>query len=99
MKDPLAINVLCQDCLQKLQLVELHLLSQLLHFLINQKGGIYRLVKDEHISWHAGKSCWGKYKNLNKNSIGIELTKKGHQFGYTNYKKKQLMSLFTTLKN
>ena len=41
------------------------------HFLISQTGKIYRLVKDESIAWHAGKSCWGKYKDLNKNSIGI----------------------------
>ena len=63
------------------------------HFLINQNGKVYRLVKDNKIAWHAGKSCWGKYKNLNKNSIGIELVNKGHKFGYTNFSKKQLSSL------
>ena len=41
------------------------------HFLINQNGKVYRLVQDNRIAWHAGKSCWGHYKNLNKNSIGI----------------------------
>ena len=46
------------------------------HFLINQNGKVYRLVQDNRIAWHAGKSCWGKYKNLNKNSIGIELVNK-----------------------
>ena len=35
------------------------------HYVINQKGKIYRLVKDNKIAWHAGKSCWKKYKNLN----------------------------------
>jgi len=63
------------------------------HFVINQNGKIYRLVQDNQIAWHAGKSCWAQYKNLNKNSIGIELVNKGHQFGYTNFKKKQLSSL------
>jgi N-acetylmuramoyl-L-alanine amidase len=63
------------------------------HFLINQKGKVFRLIKDNKIAWHAGKSAWGKYKNLNKNSIGIELVNKGHEFGYTNFKKKQLTSL------
>ena len=43
------------------------------HFLISRSGKVYRLVKDKQIAWHAGKSCWGKFKNLNKNSIGIEL--------------------------
>tara|TARA_B100001245_G_scaffold179181_1_gene137409 strand:+ start:627 stop:1352 length:726 start_codon:yes stop_codon:yes gene_type:complete len=63
------------------------------HFVINRKGKTFRLVQDNQIAWHSGKSCWGKYKNLNKNSIGIELVNKGHQFGYTSFKKKQLLSL------
>jgi len=69
------------------------------HFVINQNGKIYRLVQDNQIAWHAGKSCWGKYKNLNKNSIGIELVNKGHQFGYTNFKKRQLSSLIKICKS
>ena len=68
------------------------------HFLINQNGKVYRLVQDDQIAWHAGKSCWGKYKNLNKNSIGIELENKGHEFGYANFKKKQLSSLIKICK-
>ena len=68
------------------------------HFLINKNGKIYRLVKDNKIAWHAGKSSWGKYKNLNKNSIGIELVNEGHKFGYKNYKKKQLLSLIKVSK-
>ena len=69
------------------------------HFLINQDGKVYRMIQDNRIAWHAGKSCWGKYKNLNKNSIGIELVNKGHQFGYTNFKKKQLLSLIKICKS
>jgi len=69
------------------------------HYLINQNGKVYRLIKDNRIAWHAGKSCWGKYKNLNKNSIGIEMVNKGHKFGYTNFKKKQLSSLIKICQN
>ena len=69
------------------------------HYLINRAGKIYRLVQDNKIAWHAGKSCWGKLKNLNKNSIGIELVNKGHQLGYTTYSKKQLLSLIKLSKN
>jgi N-acetylmuramoyl-L-alanine amidase len=68
------------------------------HFVINRNGKVYRLVKNEKIAWHAGKSCWGKYKNLNKNSIGIELVNKGHKFGYTKYGKKQILSLIKICK-
>ena len=69
------------------------------HFVISQNGRAYRLVQDNQIAWHAGKSCWGKYKNLNKTSIGIELVNKGHRFGYTNFKKKQLLSLIKICKS
>ena len=68
------------------------------HFVIGQNGKVYRLLKDEQIAWHAGKSCWGKFKNLNKNSIGIELVNKGHRFGYKNFRKKQLLSLIKICK-
>ena len=68
------------------------------HFLINQNGKVYRFVQDDQIAWHAGKSCWGKYKNLNKNSIGIELVNKGHQFGYTSFTQKQILQLIILCK-
>jgi len=68
------------------------------HFVINRNGKIYRLAQDNQVAWHAGKSCWGKYRNLNKNSIGIELINKGHQYGYENFKKNQLLSLIRICK-
>ena len=68
------------------------------HYLINRNGKVYRLVQDNRIAWHAGKSCWIKYKNLNNNSIGIELVNKGHQLGYTNFSKKQVSSLIRICK-
>ena len=69
------------------------------HYFINRKGMIFRLVKEQNIAWHAGKSRWGKYKNLNKNSIGIELENRGHKFGYQTYTKKQLKKLTGLCKN
>jgi N-acetylmuramoyl-L-alanine amidase len=68
------------------------------HFLINSNGNVYRLVEDKKVAWHAGISCWGKYENLNKNSIGIELVNKGHKFGYENFKKKQILKLIKICK-
>ena len=68
------------------------------HYVINQKGKIFRLVQDAYPAWHAGKSCWSKYRNLNRNSIGIELTNKGHKFGYTSFKKKQISRLIKLCK-
>ena len=69
------------------------------HYLINRNGKILRMVKDSHIAWHAGKSKWGKYKNLNENSLGIELVNKGHQFGYEKFSNKQIKSLISLCKN
>ena len=68
------------------------------HYFIKNNGKILKLVEDYHVAWHAGKSHWKNYKNLNKNSIGIELVNKGHEFGYTNFKKKQLSSLIKICK-
>ena len=69
------------------------------HYLINRKGNIIQMVKDRDIAWHAGKSKWKKFTNLNKYSIGIELVNKGHQFGYENFETKQIKSLINLCKN
>ena len=68
------------------------------HYLINRKGLIIQMVKDKNIAWHAGKSKWKNFINLNKLSLGIELVNKGHQFGYQNYTKKQINSLISLCK-
>jgi len=63
------------------------------HFLIKKNGVIIKLVPDLYVAWHAGKSSWKNYKSLNKNSIGIEITNPGHEFGYKKFSKKQISSL------
>ncbi len=68
------------------------------HYLINRKGKVVQMVLDNKIAWHAGKSRWKKFANLNKYSIGIELENKGHQFGYENFSKKQIASLINLCK-
>ena len=62
------------------------------HYLIKKKGKIMQLVKDKNIAWHAGKSKWKKFKNLNSHSLGIELENKGHQHGYSNFSDKQILA-------
>jgi N-acetylmuramoyl-L-alanine amidase len=68
------------------------------HYLISRTGKIIQLVKDNNIAWHAGISNWFKYKNLNKNSIGIELENKGHRYGYQTFPSKQIVQLIKILK-
>jgi len=63
------------------------------HYLIKKNGEIVTLVPELYIAWHAGKSSWQNHKLLNKNSIGIEISNPGHQFGYKRFSKKQITSL------
>ena len=69
------------------------------HYFIDRSGVITQLVLDNNVAWHAGISSWGKDKNLNKKSIGIELQNKGYQFGYEKFTKKQIDSLISLLLN
>ena len=63
------------------------------HYFINRKGLITQMVKDHQIAWHAGKSKWKNFKNLNENSIGIELVNSGHKFFYQNFSNIQITRL------
>ena len=63
------------------------------HYFITRNGKIILMVPETYEAWHAGKSNWKKDKSLNKKSIGIEISNKGHEFGYQLFKKKQIESL------
>jgi len=63
------------------------------HYFISKKGKIITMVPDLYIAWHAGISQWKSYKLLNSNSIGIEISNPGHEFGYKRFSKKQINSL------
>jgi len=68
------------------------------HYFINRKGEITQMVKENKVAWHAGKSKWKNFNNLNDSSIGIELVNKGHEFGYQNFSKNQITSLINLCK-
>ena len=63
------------------------------HYLIKKNGEIVKLVPDLYTAWHAGKSSWKGFKSLNQNSIGIEITNPGYEFGYKKFSKKQIFCL------
>ena len=69
------------------------------HYLINKKGEIIQMVPENKIAWHAGISRWKNYRNLNINSIGIELVNKGHRFGYEKFNYLQINKLIVLCKN
>ena len=63
------------------------------HYFIKRKGQIILMVPELFEARHAGKSNWKKDISLNKSSIGIEISNKGHDFGYENFSKPQISSL------
>ena len=63
------------------------------HYFIKKSGEIILMVPEKYEAWHAGISNWKKDSFLNRSSIGIEISNKGHRFGYENYSKKQILSL------
>ena len=68
------------------------------HYFINRKGIITQMVREDKVAWHAGKSKWKKFINLNEHSIGIELVNRGHDFGYQKFSKIQITSLIKLCK-
>ena len=63
------------------------------HYFIKTNGEIVQIVPDLYIAWHAGISSWKNDKNLNPNSIGIEISNPGHEHSYKNYNLKQINSI------
>lgn len=63
------------------------------HYLIDRRGQILKMIDEKNIAWHAGKSRWKNFLNLNESSIGIELVNKGHKFGYEKFTNPQINRL------
>ena len=47
------------------------------HYLVEEDGRVFRLVAEERRAWHAGASYWRGRRNLNGESIGIEIVNPG----------------------
>jgi N-acetylmuramoyl-L-alanine amidase len=43
------------------------------HYVLAEDGTVYRLVPEERVAWHAGRSHWRGREALNATSIGIEI--------------------------
>jgi N-acetylmuramoyl-L-alanine amidase len=43
------------------------------HYVLAEDGTAYRLVPEERVAWHAGRSHWRGREALNATSIGIEI--------------------------
>lgn len=49
------------------------------HYLIGRDGRIVQLVDENDRAWHAGKSWWGGFTDINSASLGIELDNNGNE--------------------
>jgi len=43
------------------------------HYVLAEEGAVYRLVPEDRVAWHAGRSHWHGRDLLNGTSIGIEI--------------------------
>jgi N-acetylmuramoyl-L-alanine amidase len=43
------------------------------HYVLAEDGTVYRLVPEDRVAWHAGRSSWRGREALNGTSIGIEI--------------------------
>lgn len=51
------------------------------HYLIAGDGRLWQLVRETDRAWHAGQGGWGRLRDINSHSIGIELANTGrHPF-------------------
>lgn len=63
------------------------------HYLVEEDGRVFRLVAEERRAWHAGQSYWRGRRNLNSDSIGIEIVNPGHEFGYRPFPEAQVVAV------
>tara|TARA_B100000674_G_C37806852_1_gene899229 strand:+ start:358 stop:1077 length:720 start_codon:yes stop_codon:yes gene_type:complete len=68
------------------------------HYFVKNNGEILKIVPDLYIAWHAGISSWKKDNLLNSKSIGIEISNPGHEHGYKNFNRNQILSIVSLSK-
>ena len=69
------------------------------HYVVDEDGTVYHLVKEEMRAWHAGVSSWRGESRVNHHSIGIEIVNPGHEFGYRNFPEIQMLSVVELCKD
>ena len=52
------------------------------HYLVHEDGSVVEMVPEDKRAWHAGRSHWREWDDINSASIGIEIVNPGHEFGY-----------------
>ena len=60
------------------------------HYVVDEDGAVLELVPEDKRAWHAGKSHWREWDNVNNRSIGIEIVNPGHDWGYRPFPEAQV---------
>jgi len=63
------------------------------HYVVEEDGTVWRLVPEAARAWHAGVSYWRGRRELNANSVGIEIVNPGHEWGYRDFPVMQLAAV------
>ena len=67
------------------------------HYLVEEDGRVFRLAPEERRAWHAGASFWRGRRNINGDSIGIEIVNPGHEWGYRAFPDAQVAAVIELL--
>ena len=63
------------------------------HYVVAEDGVTLQLVEEDKRAWHAGRSHWREWDDVNDISIGIEIVNPGHEFGYRPFPDEQIASV------
>jgi N-acetylmuramoyl-L-alanine amidase len=63
------------------------------HYVVEEDGRLWRLVREGRRAFHAGVSCWQGEHDLNFVSIGIEIVNPGHEWGYRPFAELQMAAV------
>ena len=67
------------------------------HYMVEEDGRIFTLVPEARRAWHAGVSAWRGQTDINAASIGVEIVKPGHEFGYRPFPAAQVSAVIDLL--
>lgn len=63
------------------------------HYLVGERGRVWRLVEEAERAWHAGAGRWGAAGDVNSRSIGIELANAGPLDDFPPFPQPQMAAL------
>jgi N-acetylmuramoyl-L-alanine amidase len=67
------------------------------HYVVDERGDIFRLVNECDRAWHAGASSWKGEGDVNSRSIGVEIVNGGHDFDLPDYPTVQIDAVIALL--